>query len=197
MLFVIRHGETDRYIQKISQGWANNPLNTNGIVQAEKLAEVLREYQIEYFYSSDLLRAEQTAKIINEKLKMQIKFDGRLREYNSGDIEGKDKSKLAIEIINDFQANPNKYNAESHADVYKRASSFISELRENTIDNALLVTHGCFFKMLKYCSAENSFDIVKFKEFYETSLRLAHGIVAELDIYESQKLSSGANPILV
>lgn len=68
-------------------GWTDSKLTGNGIMQAERLAERLHE-EISAAstkpISSDLLRAKQTAEIINEKFKLNIKYFGELRELNNG-----------------------------------------------------------------------------------------------------------------
>ena len=57
----IRHGETDSNRQQRFQGQIDVPLNTNGRVQAARLAERLAATPADALYTSDLNRARQTA----------------------------------------------------------------------------------------------------------------------------------------
>ena len=62
----IRHGETNWNSQSLIQGIIDNPLNDNGIKQAENLATELLKTKIkwEVVFSSPLARALDTAKIV-------------------------------------------------------------------------------------------------------------------------------------
>ncbi len=65
-LYIVRHGETDHNINKIIQGHLNTPLNSNGIIQAQKIANRLKDINFDIIYSSDLSRAKTTAEEINK-----------------------------------------------------------------------------------------------------------------------------------
>lgn len=88
-IFLVRHGKDDgRY----RGGWSDLPLLQEGKEQSEKLAEFLEskkeEYNIEKIISSDLERAKETAKIINNKLNVPIEYTKKLREMNNGSLAG-------------------------------------------------------------------------------------------------------------
>jgi len=179
MLFLVRHAETDRYLKKISQGWANNPINDNGIAQTEICADKVQRLKIAHFFSSDLLRSKQTADILNKKLKMNIIYDARLREINSGSVEGKIKTELPEDFIADYKKNPHKYGAESQEDVFNRARSFIDHLASKNIDNALIVTHGGFIRLFRFALEQKDWDTEKYAT--KKYPRVAHSEVIELD----------------
>jgi len=85
-LFLIRHGETDYNLNRRYCGFSDLSLNETGRSQVQFLAERLKEFKIDTLYSSDLLRAVETAKIIfKDKTihKMQ-----EFREMNFGIFEG-------------------------------------------------------------------------------------------------------------
>ena len=147
MIYIVRHGETQYNIEKRVQGWAQNPLNENGVTQAKKVAEKIAKLPIEHFYSSDLKRARQTAEIINEKLNLKIIYDERLREFRSYEEMTGD---LKDNLPSDFAVNPHKYNAESLRDVFKRVKQFLDELKAKRLDNVLIVCHGACMAVIDY-----------------------------------------------
>ena len=64
-VYLARHGQTDWNILGKVQGTTDIPLNENGILQARKLCEYLKEKNItfEKIYTSYQVRAKQTAQI--------------------------------------------------------------------------------------------------------------------------------------
>jgi len=87
-LCLVRHGQTDWNLQGRYQGQSDIPLNQNGLVQARSLARQLQGQTFAAIYSSDLIRAKQTALIITAALHLPVMYDARLREINQGEWEG-------------------------------------------------------------------------------------------------------------
>jgi broad specificity phosphatase PhoE len=90
-LYLFRHGETDWNKEKRCQGQITCPeipLNENGLKQAMQLSEFLKDKNLEFILSSDLLRAKMTAETIAKKHNIKLAFDERLRETNFGDMQG-------------------------------------------------------------------------------------------------------------
>ena len=81
MIYFVRHGETDYNLEGIVQGQLDIPLNKKGIHQANEIKNKLKDLDIDIIFSSPLLRAKQTAEIINENLNVKIKYDERLKEF--------------------------------------------------------------------------------------------------------------------
>ncbi|MDQ0194072.1 histidine phosphatase family protein [Paenibacillus wynnii] len=86
---LIRHGSTFWNKEGRAQGHTDNALDEEGKQQAVAIAERLSGEQWDFIYSSDLLRARQTAEIIAERLGIEIAgtLPG-IREMNGGLIEG-------------------------------------------------------------------------------------------------------------
>lgn len=84
----VRHGETDYNAERRIQGHLNVALNETGRLQAAALAGYLADMPIGAIYSSDLIRAYQTAEPIAEALGLPITTNERLREINLGVFQG-------------------------------------------------------------------------------------------------------------
>jgi len=87
-LCLIRHGQTDWNLEGRYQGQSDVPLNQTGLAQAQSLAEQLKGPTFSAIYSSDLMRARQTAEPIAKMLGITIQVDLRLREIDQGEWEG-------------------------------------------------------------------------------------------------------------
>lgn len=91
-IWFIRHGETDWNVARRMQGWQDIPLNENGVSQARRLAERLwRDTAGTPFgalYSSDLMRAHDTALAVSRRLDLRIRPEPGVRERCFGVLEG-------------------------------------------------------------------------------------------------------------
>ncbi|XP_063303866.1 fructose-2,6-bisphosphatase TIGAR [Pelobates fuscus] len=98
-LTIVRHGETRYNKEKLLQGQGiDEPLSEMGVKQAEAAGRFLSNVMFTHVFSSDLIRAKQTACIImkNNQLcePIAIKYDCRLRERRYGIAEGRPLSEL-------------------------------------------------------------------------------------------------------
>ena len=89
-LWLIRHGQTDWNVEGRWQGQAPQApgLNEAGRAQSRSMREQLNEINFTAVYSSDLLRARQTAEILAEPSGISVILEPRLREINLGAWEG-------------------------------------------------------------------------------------------------------------
>jgi broad specificity phosphatase PhoE len=79
-VFLIRHGRTAWNDQNRYQGHIDVPLDKVGRQMAEAWANRLASEQVDAVYSSDLLRARQTAEPLARVLGLELILDWRLRE---------------------------------------------------------------------------------------------------------------------
>ncbi len=86
-----RHGETDDNREPLRvQGFTDTPLNETGRRQARELAErVAGELEVASLWSSDLMRARETADTVGEAIDLTARLDPRLREASRGRWEGR------------------------------------------------------------------------------------------------------------
>jgi probable phosphoglycerate mutase len=93
-ILLARHGETDWNRELRYQGHADEPLNDTGRAQARELGERLRGEPIVAVYSSDLLRASETADIVAGTLGLPVELDPRFREIHVGSWQGRTREEL-------------------------------------------------------------------------------------------------------
>jgi broad specificity phosphatase PhoE len=87
-LLLVRHGETDWNRDRRFQGHADPPLNETGREQARALAAELAGEGIELVYTSDLVRARETAEIVAALIGADVLPVSELREIDVGEWEG-------------------------------------------------------------------------------------------------------------
>ncbi|CQR25717.1 phosphoglycerate mutase family protein [Streptococcus varani] len=173
-LILMRHGETDWNVERRIQGSQDIALNHNGIGQAEDVVErLMKDFRITKIYSSDLVRAVQTAETINLQLNVQIIKTSKLREINFGEWEGKTWTEVSKEYGTEFtewKLN-RRYavppNGESYQSLLERTIEVLAEITgtEEGTSEVLIVTHGANIMVLK--SALNGTDFSKMTKYKE------------------------------
>lgn len=98
-ILFIRHGETDWNRIKRIQGHVDIPLSGTGFEQAEQLARrLIRDSEggarLDAVYSSDLQRAQQTARPFADALGMPLSLSEGLRERSYGAFQGHDSDEI-------------------------------------------------------------------------------------------------------
>ncbi len=86
-LILVRHGQSLGNLDRRFLGHTDLPLTPMGHAQAERVAAYLADEKIDAVYSSDLLRAYQTAEPIAAARSLPIITDTALREIYAGDWE--------------------------------------------------------------------------------------------------------------
>lgn len=88
-IVAVRHGETAWNVDARIQGQLDVGLNDTGRWQARRVGWALAQEPIRVVYSSDLLRAHDTARCISEKAGVPVVPHQGLRERHFGMFEGK------------------------------------------------------------------------------------------------------------
>jgi len=94
-VFLIRHGQVEWNAKNSYIGSTDLPLDHIGFKQADLLAQYLATREIAKVYSSDLLRARQTADVIATGLEIPLVLCRELRELSYGAWEGVSESEVA------------------------------------------------------------------------------------------------------
>lgn len=88
-LVLVRHGRTEWNRIGRAQGHVDVPLDDVGRAQASAAARQLAGFETAFIWSSDLLRARQTAERLSSLTGQEVVFDARLREYDVGIRQGR------------------------------------------------------------------------------------------------------------
>ncbi|MDO8488640.1 MAG: histidine phosphatase family protein [Candidatus Omnitrophota bacterium] len=146
-LILIRHGQTSWNSKKRYSGSIDIALNTQGRKQAKKLAKLLNDKEIHNVYSSDRLRALQTARIIFKHSEIEI-IPG-LREIHFGRFEGLTHKEIMVKYPNVYKKwlhNPFAITipeGEALVDFQKRVvTTFEKIVSSNKNKTAAIVCHG-------------------------------------------------------
>lgn len=144
-IYLVRHGADDNSKRG---GWSNHSLTDEGLKQSKKLAQRFNDNKCnaEIIFSSDLLRAKQTAEVLAKNLNLDIEYISDFREVNNGDLAGMDND-AADKLY------PNLYwrkleweqhypNGENPKEFYERINTAWDKLISSNHKSIILVTHG-------------------------------------------------------
>lgn len=148
-IFLIRHGRQNSPLCNV-----NVPLSDAGRQQAALLGERLKGESIDAVWSSDLIRAVETADIINESLRVPREIRTDLREISFGDMEGLSDEVIA-DRFEDFLRERAKMEqdlaypgGESSKEVAARVLPVMEEIIERDYETVAVVTHGGVIRSL-------------------------------------------------
>ncbi|KVD19407.1 histidine phosphatase family protein [Burkholderia ubonensis] len=108
-ILFIRHGETAWNRIKRIQGHIDIPLADSGLAQAQRLAvRLARETRdgarVDAIYSSDLMRAQQTAQPVADALGLPLVLRAGLRERAYGIFQGHDSTEIEARFPDAYAA---------------------------------------------------------------------------------------------
>lgn len=155
-VFLVRHGQTEWNATRRFQGHHDVPLSAAGVRQAERLALRLAGEPLSAVYTSDLLRAFETARVIASRhagiAALPLK---ELREIDMGEWEGKTFDEIrdtapcaAVKWLEDTVNNPIP-GGESYAQLRDRVVPRVLELVQAHPDSSIcIVSHAGPVKLL-------------------------------------------------
>ncbi len=144
----------------IIQGTDGIGLSDVGRIQAVNIATKLKRFNLEYIVSSNITRAQQTAEIIGDALRIPVKYDSHLNEYNYGNLTGHSAKGLCPTTLECFLRDPvNCFEAESFESAFSRVGNFLESIDYR--QNILVVTHSTIlYIMMCYLEKATEFDAV-------------------------------------
>lgn len=150
-LILVRHGETAANVDRILQGHSQNSLSARGRKQVALLADRLRGENITHVYSSDLLRAQESAMPLASVLGLGVVDRIDLRERCYGVYEGRAVAEydhdLAQSGLSREQFRP--LSGESLEDLRERIKRFLEFLwHRHSGQSVLVVAHTGPNKMI-------------------------------------------------
>ncbi|TDL24966.1 phosphoglycerate mutase-like protein [Rickenella mellea] len=150
-IYVVRHGETAENREGIIQGQLDTTLNESGVIQAQVVAEALRDIPFTAAFSSDLQRAAKTAEaILSYHPSISLIRQPALRERYMGELQGikvqrgqpaRKEDSLRLEKMPAFTARILSWWQES---IVKP----LSNLPAGQEEHVLVVSHGAFIATL-------------------------------------------------
>ena len=100
-LVLVRHGLSVYNDQNRFTGWRDIGLNSQGIDEARQAVSLLKNLEFDLAFTSDLIRAQDTLKIILEGIgqsDIPIEKNMALNERDYGDLVGRNKAEAAEEF---------------------------------------------------------------------------------------------------
>ncbi len=156
-LFLVRHGQSAGNAAGRFGGHSPTPLSELGKKQAEITARTLAKEKIETIYSSDLLRAVETAKPLAKILDLPVITTSAFRERKVGVLEGLTFDESKAQFPKDYYALVNRNihhvitEGESYNQLLRRATKALYEvLRAHNGENVVIFSHTgtiCFLTL--------------------------------------------------
>lgn len=150
-LWLVRHGQTEWNVAGRWQGQAPEApgLNDTGWTQALAVQDQLKGFHFSAIYSSDLLRARQTAELIAKPFGLKVILEPRLREMNLGAWEGllfneiEGQYPLALEERARDPFHTRAPQGEAPLEVAERVMATLNEIvLKHRGESVLIVSHG-------------------------------------------------------
>lgn len=156
-LFLIRHGQSAGNAEGRFGGHGPTPLSDLGVQQAELTARSLAKEGVSAIYSSDLLRAVQTAAPLGQLLDLPVVPSAAFRERHVGVLEGLTFDESKAEFPKDYYALINRNihhvitEGESYRHLLRRITGELREiLRRHTGERIAIYSHTgalCFMTL--------------------------------------------------
>ncbi|MEX1102882.1 MAG: histidine phosphatase family protein, partial [Dehalococcoidia bacterium] len=153
LVVIVRHGQSEHHVRKLTGGWTDTSLTELGHEQARRVATRLKDELGDReitLYTSDLLRAGETAQHIAGAFGVEPLIDDRLREHNNGEAANLTIEEARIRYPAWFSEGSSIWafgspapapGAETGAEFYARSASFLDSLPEEG-PIPVIVTHG-------------------------------------------------------
>jgi len=156
-LYLVRHGQSAGNAEGRFGGHSPTPLSELGLHQAQLTAEALAREGINAIYSSDLLRAVQTAEPLSKLTGVPITRTEAFRERNVGVLEGLTFDESKVTYPDDFYALVNRKvhhvitEGESYRQLLDRSTAKLNEIiREHAGERIAIFSHTgvlCFLSL--------------------------------------------------
>ena len=155
-LYFVRHGETDWNRRGKIQGQADIPLNSRGRMEAERTAEYLKKIPFDAAFTSPLIRARDTGKIILKNRECPVREAELLKEISYGVKEGQWLWMIhhwPVCRLHAYFHHPERFvpprKGESIAELKSRCRKFLYDVAlplEHEKKHILVTTHGAWIR---------------------------------------------------
>ncbi|MCY4781224.1 2,3-bisphosphoglycerate-dependent phosphoglycerate mutase [Sphingobacterium sp. UT-1RO-CII-1] len=193
-LFLVRHGQSQWNLENRFTGWQDVDITEIGKEEAKRAGRFLEKEQIDIAFTSKLIRAQHTLKIILQTIKkpdIPVIIDEALNERAYGTLEGLNKAETAKKYGDDqvqlwrrsFETAPP--GGESLKDTYNRVIPYyqkfiLPQLQKNK--NVLIAAHGNSLRaLIMYL------DHLTPQEILKTEIATGQPITYEIDTSPNEK----------
>ena len=178
-LYMVRHGQSETNLARCFTGWAQANLTEQGIADAKRAGEYLKGISFDRIYSSDLIRAVQTAQnAIPSCVPVQLPC---LREIGLGKLEMQSIDECIACYGEPFvthrrEHNFTPYGGENQDMMENRVRSFLQMLENDPCECAVAFAHAG--------TLQTALDIVLGIRLDRSHVRCLNGAVAVFE-YEA------------
>lgn len=145
---VVRHGQTTGNINRIVESRAGGTLTEKGVLQAQLVADKLKDKHFDAVFCSSKQRCADTAShILKFHPENMLFLRDDIWEMDKGIYDGGSWDDLPDYIGADTYINTRLEGGESWQDVKNRVSRFLDEIFESGYSEVLVVTHDGILKV--------------------------------------------------
>lgn len=140
-LYLMRHGQTLFNVRRKIQGWCDSPLTEEGIAQAKRAKECLKDIKFDHYYCSTAERCSDTLEvIIGDQDYKRLKG---LKERGFGLFEGESEDLNPHFADFDYDDLFPRYGGETRVDVQTRMKETLTAIMEKEDHQTVLaVSHA-------------------------------------------------------
>ncbi len=142
-VYVIRHGQSETNLESKWTGWLDVSLTDKGREDAKSAGKIIQNVIFDKIYTSDLVRARQTAELALPNCCYETSL--LLREIDVGTIAGKPLSVLTDEQrARVSKQGYTEFDGESREQLYQRINEVMRGLEKSGFENVALFSHAGF-----------------------------------------------------
>lgn len=193
-IITIQHTQSIHHTNGMVGSWTDWDLSELGIQQANKIGENLKNElntQEIKMYSSDLLRAKETAQIVGKYLNTEPILKTELRERNLGRCCGK-----PVKWINENRDMEEKTiddrlfsDAESRRDEWNRLKPFFEEIIKSNDELIIIVSHGDLLSVFNTMFLGLDIETINDFEMFGFAGGVSHLIISDSEKRYIKKMS--------
>lgn len=178
-IITVQHTQSVHHINGMVGSWTDWELTEMGKRQADSIGKKLKAELADknfVIYSSDLLRAKQTAEIISEHFGVKPILKTELRERNLGKCCGKtvqwmrDNMECQEKTIDDKMFS----DAESRRDEWNRLKPFFDSVMADDNENIIIVSHGDLLSVFNTMFLRLSIETINNGEIFGLAGGVSH-----------------------
>lgn len=173
-VYLMRHAKPELPMNgRVYYGQTDYPLSAHGIAAAEEVGEYLKgKITFDYLYASDMIRAQQTARLVAPYL--PITTVPALREVNLGEWEGRGYDEVREQFREIYEARGVKFaevappGGETFGELQRRTVPAFEEILSARRSGAILiVAHGAaIWSIMARCFGLDLNDMFFFSQDY-------------------------------